>query len=147
MCNCSEEKTTFMGSRNLDLTVDLFRAASSAILPSNQRKDADYMRVRTFHEEMGPGDPLEAMLYSQLFSLHSHAMALMADAQKSLVIDMREKHLSMANRLLKTFNATLETLGKHLRKGQQVIKVNHVHVNDGGQAVLGNFKTQDKGVG
>ena len=32
----------------------------------------------------------------------------------------------------------VEALDKHRRKGQQTVVVEHVHVNDGGQAIVGN---------
>jgi hypothetical protein len=36
----------------------------------------------------------------------------------------------------------LEVLRRLRTGGQQVVRVEHVHVNDGGQAVIGNVKKQ-----
>ena len=37
----------------------------------------------------------------------------------------------------------VEVLRRLRNGGQQFVRVEHVHVNDGGQAVIGNVKKQD----
>ena len=48
------------------------------------------------------------------------------------------ENLNQANRLSRTFAAMLEALNRHRGKsGQQTVRVEHVTVNDGGQAIVG----------
>jgi hypothetical protein len=44
----------------------------------------------------------------------------------------------MLNKLARTFAAQVEALKKYRSAGEQTIKVQHVTVNDGGQAIVGN---------
>jgi len=57
------------------------------------------------------------------------------------------KHLDddEANKLSRTYSALVETLNRHRGKGQQKMTVEHVHVYEGGQAIVGNVET--RGVG
>jgi hypothetical protein len=50
----------------------------------------------------------------------------------------RSENLSQANKLSRSFAALLEALNRHRGKGQQKVTVEHVHVNKGGQAIVGN---------
>jgi anion-transporting ArsA/GET3 family ATPase len=48
---------------------------------------------------------------------------------------------NMLNKLARTFAGQVETLKKYRSTGEQNIKVQHVNVADGGQAVIGNVST------
>ena len=50
----------------------------------------------------------------------------------------RKENLSQANNLSRTHAALLEALNRHRGKGQQKVTVEHVHVHEGGQAIVGN---------
>ena len=45
--------------------------------------------------------------------------------------------LSQANRLVRGFAMLVEALNRHRGKGQQTVRVEHVHVHDGGRAIVG----------
>ena len=47
---------------------------------------------------------------------------------------------STAARLMKTYTMQMEVLRRLRNGGQQFMRIEHVHVNDGGQAVIGNVK-------
>ena len=47
---------------------------------------------------------------------------------------------SAAARLLRAYATQVEVLRRLRHGGQQVVRVEHVHVNDGGQAVIGNVR-------
>ena len=51
---------------------------------------------------------------------------------------------SAAARLLKAYAMQVEILRRMRTGGQQFVRVEHVHVNDGGQAVIGNVKGDAK---
>ena len=52
--------------------------------------------------------------------------------------DGRRENLSQANKLSRTHATLLEALNRHRGKGQQKVTVEHVHVHEGGQAIVGN---------
>jgi len=41
--------------------------------------------------------------------------------------------------------SSLDTLKRYRSKGQQVVRVEHVTVNEGGQAIVGNVETGGRG--
>jgi hypothetical protein len=45
--------------------------------------------------------------------------------------------LNAASRMSRTYAALLEALNRHRGKGQQVVRVEHVTVQAGGQAIVG----------
>jgi hypothetical protein len=50
---------------------------------------------------------------------------------------------SAASRLLRTYATQVEALRRLRNGGSQFMRVEHVHVNEGGQAVIGNVKAAD----
>ena len=52
---------------------------------------------------------------------------------------------SAAARLMRAYATQVEVLRRLRNGGQQFVRVEHVHVNDGGQAVIGNVKKEDAG--
>jgi hypothetical protein len=59
-----------------------------------------------------------------------------------------ERHVaafgSAAARLMRAYATQVEVLRRLRNGGQQYVRVEHVHVNDGGQAVIGNMKKSDE---
>jgi hypothetical protein len=53
---------------------------------------------------------------------------------------------NLAVKLLRTYTAQLEALQRYRGKGQQKVMVEHVHVHQGGQAIVGNVEAA-RGVG
>jgi hypothetical protein len=51
---------------------------------------------------------------------------------------------SAAARLLRAYATQVEVLRRLRHGGQQYVRVEHVYVNDGGQAVIGNVKQSSK---
>ncbi|MCH9049182.1 MAG: hypothetical protein IH836_09675 [Proteobacteria bacterium] len=49
------------------------------------------------------------------------------------------RYAKLANQFSRTFTAQLDALNKHRGKGQQKVTVEHVHVNQGGKAIVGNI--------
>jgi hypothetical protein len=51
------------------------------------------------------------------------------------------------NKLARTFAAQVETLKDYRSKGEQKMTVQHVHVAEGGQAIVGNVNSPAEGMG
>jgi hypothetical protein len=52
----------------------------------------------------------------------------------------RRENLNQANKLSRTYATLLEALNRHRGKGQQKVTVEHVHVHQGGQAIVGTSR-------
>ena len=91
---------------------------------------------------------LEKMLAHQMTAMHVMAMRLMAKAIKHTdnlttsythpSTDQAVKVVNAAARLMDTYQRGLATLSKIRKGGRQKVTVEHVHVNAGGQAIVGN---------
>ncbi len=84
-----------------------------------------------------PQDEIEGMLISRMVALHVQSMHYMACAANSdSTNESRDCCINRSTKLSRVYNETLEALSKYRRKGAQHVVVQHVNVNNGGQAVI-----------
>lgn len=88
---------------------------------------------------IGPRDELEAMLVVQMVAIHKTAINCLRGAIQNTHPDIRHQNLNQGVKLTKAFTAQMEALNKHRGNGGQKVRVEHVHVYQGGQAVVGNI--------
>jgi hypothetical protein len=84
------------------------------------------------------------MLAAQLIACHNAAMECYRRAMNSQ-LPLRDCHLNQANKLSRTYTALLEALNRNRGKGQQKVTVEHVHVHQGGQAIVGHVQQSGGG--
>jgi hypothetical protein len=94
-----------------------------------------------------PCNEIEAMLVGQMAVTHAFALELMGRAKRVEEIQQFDSAGNMMVKLLRTFVMQAEALAKLRRGGEQTVRVEHVHVYPGGQAVVGNVTTQPGGGG
>lgn len=94
-----------------------------------------------------PRDETEGMLATQMAATHHQAMMWLERAKRADQIPGFEANGNMAVKLLRTFTAQVEALAKLRRGGNQTVRVEHVHVHAGGQAIVGNVSTPGGGEG
>jgi hypothetical protein len=92
-------------------------------------------------QAIGPKDALEAMLVVQMVGTHNLAMEFLRRAAQE-AIGCAPENAEMATKMLRTFTAQTEALNRLRGKGQQKVIVEHVTVNQGGQAVVGAINHQ-----
>jgi hypothetical protein len=86
-----------------------------------------------------PRDAIEAMLVTQMVSVHVMAMRCahhLADADDLARHDSAARALG---RLARTFPLQIEALNRHRSRGEPAITVQNVSVGDGGKAIVGNI--------
>ena len=92
-----------------------------------------------FLAEIGPRTGLEAMLAVQMIGVHEAATVFLRRAQPDRDTgDEAEANVQRAVRLMRLFNEQIGVMAK--LKGtasQQKVTVEHVHVHQGGQAIVG----------
>jgi hypothetical protein len=91
---------------------------------------------------IAPQDELEGMLAGQLVAANAAAMECYRRAMiGEQSFEGRKENLNQANKLSRTYTTLLEALNRHRGKGtQQSVKVEHVHVHAGAQAVVGTVQ-------
>ncbi|WP_191057510.1 hypothetical protein [Geminicoccus harenae] len=97
---------------------------------------------------MAPQDAIEGQLVAQMVATHDAAMECFRRAAlPEQTFEGRQSSLGFANKLLRTYALLTDTLNKHRGKGQQTVRVEHVTVEAGGQAIVGNVTTGGGGEG
>ena len=93
-----------------------------------------------------PRDEIEGMIAAQLVACHNASMECYRRAMiPKQTFEGRRENLNQANKLSRTYASLVESLNRHRGKGQQKVTVEHVHVHEGGQAIVGNVESPGGG--
>jgi hypothetical protein len=96
-------------------------------------------------EAAAPKDEIEGALAVQMACTHTAAMAILAKLDSGFGTERRIAAFGWAAaRLMRAYAMQVEVLRRLRNGGQQYVRVEHVHINDGGQAVIGNVKEDAK---
>ncbi|MDE9449988.1 hypothetical protein J3R80_05840 [Aliiroseovarius sp. Z3] len=104
----------------------------------NDEKANDKNYAIAIVNEIAPQDGIEAMLATQMASVHLAMMRHSRQLANVEHIPQLEVQERVFNKLARTFTAQMEALRKHRYGGQQKVTVEHVTVNEGGQAIVGS---------
>jgi hypothetical protein len=136
-----------MGMADTDAATTL--VAQAAALPATeissdvQGPEKSRMNVQAaveLIEQIRPEGALQSMLVAQMIGVHNTAIKfLMRASITDQTFEGTDANVLRATRLFRLFNEQLQAL-ESLRgqKGQQHVTVEHVHVYEGGQAIVGN---------
>ncbi len=121
------------------------QAASALVFPRAQPEDL-IIETAAVMAEMAPQNATEAMLSVQMVAVHGAAMMFLRDATLPDQTPVgREANVLRATRLMRVFNEQLEAMRKLQGKGgRQQVTVEHVHVHQGGQAIVGAVSTSKR---
>jgi len=86
---------------------------------------------------IGARDETEGMLATQMVATHFAAISALRRLKSAETLHQQDSNGSLAVKLLRTFTLQIEALQRYRGKGQQKVTVEHVHVNAGGQAIVG----------
>jgi hypothetical protein len=85
-----------------------------------------------------PRDEIEAMLAAQMAAVHMASMSFARRLTHVDTIPQQDSAERAFNKLARTFTTQMEALKRYRNGGQQKVTVEHVTVNAGGQAIVGN---------
>lgn len=85
-----------------------------------------------------PRDQVEAMLGAQMAAVHSATMTFARRLAHVENIPQQDAAEKAFNKLARTFAMQMEALKRYRSTGTQSVVVQHVNVNHGGQAIVGN---------
>ena len=103
--------------------------------------------VLGFIDAMDPKDAAEVMLLGQMAATHQAVMMLARHLNRAKSIPQKDCAEKALNKTARTFASQMEALKRYRSKGQQVVRVERVTVEAGGQAVVGNVETGGGGGG
>lgn len=114
----------------------LKRDESSDDFPANDER----MFVLSIIRDLAPRDAVERMLAVQMAATHVATVRSARWLASTETLPQVEAHYTGFNKLARTFASQVEALRKHRNGGQQKVIVEHVTVNEGGQAIVGHMQ-------
>lgn len=136
------------GTLDDDAAAKLLLQAITAVPPFHEEMGPHSNAVVAMMTDIAPKDGLEGLLVAQMVACHNAAMENLRLAHvRDQSFEWSKLHSTFADRFLRTFTAQVEALAKYRGKGQQKVTVEHVHVHQGGQAIVGNVTTGGGGHG
>lgn len=137
--------TEALGTPDLDLQNYLIAQVVKTFEGYVSREGFNDNRLSEFTNEalallngIQPQDEVEGMLAVQMIAVHNLAMEIMKRAMLTgQTFEGKEANVNQATKMLRTFTAQMEALKRYRTGGQQKVIVEHVHVNEGGQAIVG----------
>jgi hypothetical protein len=125
------------------VNASLIELQTAARLPFSGVSETALNAALAMIEAAAPRDEIEGALAVQMACTHTAAMAVLA----RLTGGASERRLaalgSAAARLLRAYSTQVEVLRRLRHGGGQYVRVEHVHINEGGQAVIGNVSPRD----
>jgi len=108
--------------------------------PSNPPSERSINQVLAAVTGVGARDEVEGMLATQMVATHFAAVTLLRRLKGAENIPQQDSAGGLAVKLLRSYTAQMEALQRYRGKGQQKLTVEHVHVHEGGQAIVGNVQ-------
>lgn len=127
-----------LGAPDSDAMHGLLQQLANASVKRSKLDPLNFAFMISMVESIKPRDSVEAMLVTQMVSIHVMAMRS-ADCLANADDIARHDSASRAlGRLSRTFAAQMEALTRHRNNGEPAITVQNVSVGDGGKAIVGN---------
>ncbi len=99
-------------------------------------KELDFML--SVIKDIQPKDEIESMLAAHMAVIHTMIMRYAVRLEKAELLPQQDSAERALNKLARTFAIQTETLKRYRTGGEQKVTVQHVSVQDGGQAIVGN---------
>jgi hypothetical protein len=134
-----------LGTTNIDLQRYLLNQVVQTFSGIVSSKGFGYDSVEEFMNNaiallngIQPQDEIEGMLAVQMIAVHNLAMETLKRAMiTGQTFEGTESNVNHATKMTRTYAAQMEALKRYRTGGQQKVTVEHVHVNEGGQAIVG----------
>ncbi len=138
-------KNAFGTASSAFVGASLQQLIAAARLPNSGISEIAVNASLAFIEGAKPKGEVECALVMQMACTHAAAMAVLGTfagvhADRNMV-----PRASAAARLMRAYATQVETLRRLRNGGSQVVRVEHVHVNEGGQALIGNVRKDGSG--
>jgi hypothetical protein len=134
-----------LGTSDLNFVTGLLMQLANAGTQGQEVDEGGLNFMLSVVKGVEPKDQVEAMLAAQMAAVH---VATMTFAHRLAHVDnipQQDSAERAFNKLARTFASQVEALNRHRGKGQQKVTVEHVHVHEGGQAIVGHVETPGEG--
>ncbi|WP_299847729.1 hypothetical protein [uncultured Roseovarius sp.] len=133
-----EQAQTLFGNGSMEFATAL-AAHCGNVSGTRDAYELDRNYALALVAEIAPQDGIEAMLATQMAAVHVAMMRHSSKLANADTLQQLDSYERIFNKLARTFTSQMEALRKHRHGGQQKMTVEHVTVNDGGQAIVGHL--------
>ncbi|WP_440638305.1 hypothetical protein ACSHT2_29550 [Bradyrhizobium sp. PUT101] len=127
-----------LGAADRDALHGMLRQLVKASAIGQKPDEANLAFMISTIRSIAPKDSIEAMLVSQMVSVHVAAMRCACRLACTDDLAQQESVARALTRLSRTFAAQMEALNRHRGNGERPITVQNLSVQDGGSAIMGN---------
>ena len=129
---------TALGVADRDAMEGLLRQLVRASVSGGRPDEVNVSFMMSRVQSIKPRDAVEAMLVTQMVSVHVMAMRCAHHLANADDIAQHDSAARALGRLARTFPAQIEALNRHRSQGEPAITVQNLSVADGGKAIVGN---------
>jgi hypothetical protein len=127
-----------INSRSQPFVEGLFNQLANASASGGKANEQDLNFMISVVASIKPKEEIEAMLGAQMAAVHMASMTFARRLANAETLEQRDSAERTFNKLTRTFAAQVEALKRYRTGGEQKVTVEHVTVNSGGQAIVGN---------
>jgi hypothetical protein len=133
------------GSADYDFLDGLLSQVANAALQKGVTNEKELNFLLSVVKSIEPRDELDAMLAAQMAATHVQVMTFTRRLNHVENIPQQDSAERTYNKLCRTFATQVEALKRYRSGGEQTVRVEHVTVNQGGQAIVGSVTTGGRG--
>ncbi len=123
----------------------LLRQIANAALQDGKVSEGDLNFMLAVIKGIDPQDQVESMLAAQMAAVHMATMTFARRLAHVETLPQQDSAERAFNKLARTFTAQVEALKRYRTGGEQKVTVEHVHVHQGGQAIVGSVTHGGRG--
>ncbi|GLI91093.1 hypothetical protein [Methylocystis echinoides] len=127
-----------LGTSDPDFVNGVLLQILEAIRRDGKVSEADFNFVLSVIKDANPRNQFEAMLAAQMAVVHVATMTLARRLGNVKNLAEQDSAANALTKLSRTFTGQLDALKRYRHGGEQKVIVQHVNVNDGGQAIVAN---------
>lgn len=115
-----------------------FKALGTAEISDNTPGNDERLFMASIMAEIAPRDTVERMLAVQMAATHVAMVRVGGMLGNASYLPQFKAYTSSFTKLARTYATQMEALRKHRNGGKQTVTVQHVNIERGGQAIVGN---------
>jgi hypothetical protein len=127
-----------LGTADQDFLAGVLDQLANAGSRGGQVDEAGLNFMFSIVKGIKPRDQLEAMLAAQMAAVHMATMTFAWQLKNVENMPQQDSAERAFNKLARTFTTQIEALKRYRTGGEQKVTVQHVSVQEGGQAIVGN---------
>ncbi len=127
-----------LGTSNQDFVRSILSQITTASSLGGEIDESAINFVLAVIKDTKPNDQLEAMVALQMAIVHLAQIRFATHLAQVESLPQQDSAERAVNKLARTFTTQMDALKRYQTGGEQKVTVQHVSVNEGGQAIVGN---------